>query len=681
MTVGFETAPPASVSVFESRAQRVVTGAGAARHVGDELARMGGERPMLVAGRGEAEQALRLVHDVEVVATFTDVRPHVPVDVAHAATELARSSGADSLIAVGGGSTLGTAKAVALTERLPILAVPTTYAGSEATDVWGVTEQGRKTNGTDPVVLPRTVVYDPELTVSLPASLTTSSGLNALAHCVDALWGPTVSPVSTALAVEGIRQLAEGLGVVVRDGRDLAAREQCQAGTYLAATAFAGAGSGMHHKICHVLGGAFGLEHAAMHAVLLPHVLGFNAPAAPHAAARVAAALATAGYGDGSDALAALGSLYDALDAPRSLGALGLDAAEVQEAAALAMETIPSSNPRTVGLDDLVGLLDRAQAGAAPILVPLRPTTSADPDVAREQLRREDELVARVVQSFAACPDPRLRVLMQALARHLHAFIREVLLTEAELSKAIQFLTDAGDITDEQRQEFILLSDVLGASMQTITVNHRATGDATEATVLGPFHTEQAPEIEQGGDITGGASGMPCWVEGVVTDVDGRAVPGARIEVWEADDQGFYDVQYADGRVAARAHLTADASGRYRFWALKPTPYPIPDDGPVGLMLRAVGRSPMRASHLHFMVTAPGYHCLVTHIFVEGDDQLVRGDSVFGVRDSLIKTFADQAPGTPTPDGRDLGMEPWTRTRFDIVLAPEGSSGRPFAAE
>jgi alcohol dehydrogenase class IV/protocatechuate 3,4-dioxygenase beta subunit len=669
MTEGLETDPHPGGSVFESRAQRVVTGIGAAGRVADELARLGCGRPMLVAGRGEAEQALRMVDDTDVVATFTDVRPHVPVEVARAATELARSSGADSLVAVGGGSTVGTAKAVALTERLPILAVPTTYAGSEATDVWGLTEDGRKTNGTDPVVLPRTVIYDPELTVSLPASLTTSSGLNAVAHCVDSLWGPTVSPASTAFAVEGLRQLAVGLSAVVGDGRDLAAREQCQAGTYLAATAFAAAGSGMHHKICHVLGGAFGLEHAAMHAVLLPHVLGFNAPAAPQGAARIAEALASAGHGDGSDALAALGSLYDALDAPRSLGALGLGADQVEAAAALALEKIPPSNPRPVRLADLVGLIGRARAGAPPALVPLLLPTATDP--ALEQTRREDELVARVVQSFAESPDPRLRELMQALTRHLHALIREVRLTEDELYAAIQFLSDAGDITDDQRQEFILLSDVLGASMQTITVNHRAIGDATEATVLGPFHIEQAPEIELGGDISGGAPGVPCWVEGVVTDVEGRPVPHAHVEVWEADDQGFYDVQYGDDRVAARARLTADESGRYCFWALKPTPYPIPDDGPVGSMLRAVGRSPMRASHLHFLVTAAGHRRLVTHIFVEGDDQLVRGDSVFGVRDSLVKTFADQPPGTPTPDGRDLGQQPWTRTRFDIVLAPE----------
>ena len=288
-----------------------------------------------------------------------------------------------------------------------------------------------------------------------------------------------------------------------------------------------------------------------------------------------------------------------------------------------------------------------------------------------EQVRREDELVSRVVESFASCEDPRLRLVMQSLARHLHAFIREVRLTEDELYAAIRFLTDTGHITDAERQEFVLLSDVLGASMQTITVNNQAVGTATEATVLGPFHTEQAPEIQQGGDISGGASGMPCWVEGVVTDVDGNPVPDARLEIWQADDQGYYDVQYGHDRVAGRAFLKADTAGGYRFWALKPTPYPIPDDGPVGMMLHATGRSPVRAAHLHFLVTAPGYRRLVTHVFVEGDHQLVVGDSVFGVRDSLVKRFEDQEGGTPAPDGRDLGGRPWARARFDIVLAPE----------
>jgi alcohol dehydrogenase class IV len=363
---------PATFVIYQARPQRVVSGPGAARHaLGDEVARLPGRRVMLIAGPAELEVAQQLVAGLDVVAVFTGVEPHVPVPVAVAARAMASESGAEVLIAVGGGSTVGTAKAIALTQGLPILAVPTTYAGSEATDVWGLTDNGRKTNGADPVVLPRVIIYDPELTVTLPPGLTVSSGLNALAHCVDSLWGPSASPVSTALAVEGIRLLAGGLRDVLADGHDLVARAQCQAGTYLAAAAFAAAGSGMHHKICHVLGGAYNLEHAAMHAVLLPHILGFNAPAAPGAAQRIAGALQATGYGDGTDALAGLLGLYGDLGAPVSLGALGLAAEQVVTAATLALEKIPGTNPRPVTLAQLTDLLGRAQSGATPITVPL----------------------------------------------------------------------------------------------------------------------------------------------------------------------------------------------------------------------------------------------------------------------------------------------------------------------
>ncbi|GGG61476.1 6-chlorohydroxyquinol-1,2-dioxygenase [Kocuria dechangensis] len=287
-----------------------------------------------------------------------------------------------------------------------------------------------------------------------------------------------------------------------------------------------------------------------------------------------------------------------------------------------------------------------------------------------EQGRREQELTERVVASFENTPDERLKKVMQSLTKHLHAFVREVRLTEEEWTTAIEFLTAVGHITDDRRQEFILLSDVLGASMQTILVNNPADGNATEATVFGPFFLEDAPEIPLGGDIASGATGQPAWVEGTVLDTDGKPIPNARVEVWEADEDGFYDVQYGDDRVAGRAHLFTDQDGGFRFWGLTPTPYPIPHDGPVGAMLAATNRSPVRAAHLHFMVTAPAHRTLVTHIFVEGDPQLAIGDSVFGVQDSLIKTFEEQPAGTPTPDGRDLGERQWARTRFDIVLAP-----------
>jgi hydroxyquinol 1,2-dioxygenase len=297
-------------------------------------------------------------------------------------------------------------------------------------------------------------------------------------------------------------------------------------------------------------------------------------------------------------------------------------------------------------------------------------TTQPPSTVSPEQAAIEQELVDAVVASFDNTEDPRLKQLMQALTRHLHNFVREVRLTEDEWNTSINFLTAAGHITDDRRQEFVLLSDVLGASMQTIAINNQAYEGATEATVFGPFFVADAPEIPIGGDIAGDAAGQPCWVEGTVADTNGNPVPGARIEVWEADEDGFYDVQYTDGRVAGRAHLFADDGGKYAFWGLSPTPYPIPHDGPVGKMLEATHRSPVRASHLHFMVTAPGLRALVTHIFVEGDPQIEIGDSVFGVKDSLIKKFEPQPAGTPAPDGRELGNQAWARARFDIVLAP-----------
>lgn len=296
------------------------------------------------------------------------------------------------------------------------------------------------------------------------------------------------------------------------------------------------------------------------------------------------------------------------------------------------------------------------------------PPTPVTPTEAQREV--EEKLIRNVLRSFDDCENPRLRQVMQSLVTHLHAFIRDIRLTEKEWALAIDFLTAVGHITDDRRQEFILLSDVLGASMQTINIDNEAYKNASEATVFGPFFLEDSPEIKNGEDIAGPAVGQPCWVEGSVKDTDGNPIPNARIEVWEADEDGFYDVQYTDERVSGRAHLYSDDEGNYRFWGLTPTPYPIPHDGPVGNMLEATGRSPMRAAHLHFMVTAPGQRRLVTHIFVEGDE-LLKYDTVFGVKQSLIKRFEEQPAGTPTPDGRDLGDQTWTRTRFDIVLAPE----------
>jgi len=282
------------------------------------------------------------------------------------------------------------------------------------------------------------------------------------------------------------------------------------------------------------------------------------------------------------------------------------------------------------------------------------------------QTTREQGLVDTVVRSFDGTSDARLRAIMETVVRHVHAAARELRLTEAEWDAMIAFLTRTGQACTDTRQEFILLSDVLGLSMQVIGMNNPPCGNATEATVFGPFFVDGAPHIELGGDMAFGASGEPCWVTGSVRDTEGNPVPGARIEVWEADEDGRYDVQYSDDRTAARAHLFADGNGEFRFWGLTPTPYPIPHDGPVGEMLAAVGRSPMRASHLHFMVTAPAFRRLVTHIFVDGDE-IGWKDAVFGVKESLIKSFTRHSSG-PAPEGRSVSS--WTDVTFDIVLAP-----------
>lgn len=281
---------------------------------------------------------------------------------------------------------------------------------------------------------------------------------------------------------------------------------------------------------------------------------------------------------------------------------------------------------------------------------------------------REAALTDEVIARFGDTPDPRTRELFTALVRHLHAFAREVRLTEAEWATGIDFLTRTGQITDERRQEFILLSDVLGMSMLTIGIGAPQDPAATEPTVFGPFFVRDAPFVEYGGDVAQGANGEPCWVEGQVTDTAGTPVPHADIEVWEADEDGLYDVQYDDGRTSGRACLRADEQGRYGFWSVKPAPYPIPHDGPVGELLAASRRSPMRPAHIHFMVAAPGRHTLVTHVF-SADSAHLDDDAVFGVKDSLVREFEAMEPG-PGPAGRTLTGR-WWRLVFDVRLADE----------
>jgi hydroxyquinol 1,2-dioxygenase len=262
------------------------------------------------------------------------------------------------------------------------------------------------------------------------------------------------------------------------------------------------------------------------------------------------------------------------------------------------------------------------------------------------------DLTRQVEASFDGATDPRFADIMRSLVRHLHAFIDDIHLTEEEWAAAIDFLTRTGQKCDAKRQEFILLSDVLGASMAVINANHPTGGSATESTVLGPFFVDNAPEFEHGADISGGAPGEPCFVSGTVRSPSGDPIAGALLDVWQSDETGHYDVQYPELETPqGRGRLRTDDAGRYAFWSVQPEAYPIPHDGPVGDLLKAAGRGPMRPAHIHFKISAPGYRTLITHIFAAGD-QYLQSDAVFGVKDSLITEFDKTAT-------------------FDFTLAPE----------
>ena len=269
----------------------------------------------------------------------------------------------------------------------------------------------------------------------------------------------------------------------------------------------------------------------------------------------------------------------------------------------------------------------------------------------------QDNITQAVLARLADTPDPRLKEIMTSLVQHLHAFAREVKLTEAEWFRGIDFLTRAGHITDDKRQEFILLSDTLGLSMLTVAMNNDKPAGCTESTVFGPFYVEGAPVYDLGDDVAHGAAGTPCLVRGRVRGLDGEPVPGAELHVWQADAEGKYDVQRPDlAEPQARGVLHADREGRYHFRSVLAEPYPIPDDGPVGDMLRATKRHPWRPAHLHFMIQAPGYETLITHVFRNGDRWL-DSDAVFGVRQSLVADWVRQ------PDGSYL-------VEYDFVLNP-----------
>ncbi|MCS0628226.1 intradiol ring-cleavage dioxygenase [Telluria mixta] len=287
----------------------------------------------------------------------------------------------------------------------------------------------------------------------------------------------------------------------------------------------------------------------------------------------------------------------------------------------------------------------------------------------------EFSITELVNRQIAATAPQRLAEIVAALTRHLHDFAREVRLSESELMAGIQFLTQVGQTCDDRRQEFILLSDVLGLSMLVTAQNNRKPAGCTEATVFGPFHVEDSPKHALGDDIANGAQGEPCFVRGAVKGLGGEPVANARLEVWQADEDGFYDVQYAGlDQSRARATLQTGTDGVYHFRSILANSYPIPHDGPVGKLLAALGRHPWRPAHLHFMITADGYETLITHVFRNGDRYL-ESDAVFGVRESLIAEWIRHPPG-PGPDGSVVPV-PFYTLDFDFVLNPlPGAAGK-----
>jgi catechol 1,2-dioxygenase len=283
----------------------------------------------------------------------------------------------------------------------------------------------------------------------------------------------------------------------------------------------------------------------------------------------------------------------------------------------------------------------------------------------------EAAITERVLRSLSGTADPRLKTVMGSLVRHLHACIREVELTEEEWWQAIQFLTRVGQTCDERRQEFVLLSDTLGTSMLVDAINHRVTGGATESTVLGPFYRPGAPELPYGASISQDGRGEPAVLMGQVRSTAGQPISDATLDVWETNEAGLYEQQDpAQPEMNLRGRFRTGADGRYKIVATKPVSYPIPNDGPVGQMLRALGRHPYRPAHIHFIVSAPGHRPVTTHVFVKGDPYL-ESDAVFGVKDSLVVEFVrcDSAAEA----ARHGVRAPFYVVEQDFVLAAAGT--------
>ncbi|HTA46884.1 MAG TPA: maleylacetate reductase [Bryobacteraceae bacterium] len=347
--------------VYDQPGSRVIFGVGAFDRLADEVKRLSVSRAMVISTpeqRREAEEGARLLGGLG-VGIFSQAVMHVPIEIARAAREVARQLNADCCVAIGGGSTIGLAKAIALESDLPILAVPTTFAGSEMTPIYGLTEGGSKKTGRDRRVLPKTVVYDPALTMSLPPRIAGPSGMNAIAHCVEGLYAEDGNPLISLFAAEGIRALARSLPLIAREPQNVEARGDALYGAWLAGTVLGAVSIGVHHKLCHTLGGSFNLPHAELHTVILPHAVAFNRDAAPEAMRIVADSLGV------KEAAQGLYDLAFAIGAPVALKEIGMPAAGLERAAELATRN-PYPNPRPVDYAGVLELLRNAYCGSRP---------------------------------------------------------------------------------------------------------------------------------------------------------------------------------------------------------------------------------------------------------------------------------------------------------------------------
>ena len=347
---------------YQALPMRVVFGGGSLAQLPQEVAALGLKRVLVLCSPGQEETGRQVAASLgeHAVGVLAEARMHVPVEVATRARDLARELGADGCVTVGGGSAVGLGKAIALEHGLPVIAVPTTYAGSEMTPIWGLTEAGQKRTGRDERVLPRSVVYDPELTLTLPAQISVTSGMNAIAHAVEGLYAPDATPIVSLMAQEGVRALVAALPRLVADGSDLDARGEAQYGAWLCGAVLAATTMSLHHKLCHTLGGTLDLPHAQTHTVVLPHALAYNQGATPGAVAALSQAL-----GGAQDPARELWELAGRLDAPRSLAELGMAEGEVPRIVELAVAN-PYANPRPITREGVGELLRAAWAGDPP---------------------------------------------------------------------------------------------------------------------------------------------------------------------------------------------------------------------------------------------------------------------------------------------------------------------------